>query len=66
MFTKLAKHRSFEYKPRYYNPDEEKRKHAGIRIRRQRHHTKSKSLIWMIGLLGFILYMLYFFVDLTR
>ncbi len=66
MFIKLAKHRSFEYKPRYYDPDKEKRKYSGIRIRRRRHQTKNKSLIWMIALLAFILYVMYFLLKLSQ
>ena len=66
MFTKLSKHRSFEYTPRFYDPDKEQRNHPGIRIRRQRHRTKGRSLIWMIATLGFILYVLYFLLKLQQ
>lgn len=66
MFIKLAKHRSFEYTPRYYDPDKEKRKHRNIRIRRRRHEVKSRGLIWMIALLAFILYLMYFLLKLQQ
>ncbi|HFB67454.1 MAG TPA: hypothetical protein ENJ66_00705 [Calditrichae bacterium] len=61
MLTKLSKHRDFEYTPLYYKPekdkDEQVRKRLGIR--RLRHKHKTRSLIWMLATLGFILYMLY-------
>lgn len=66
MFIKLAKHRSFEYTPRYYDPDKEKRKHRSIRIRRRRHEVKGRSLIWMIAALAFISYLMYFLLKLQQ
>jgi hypothetical protein len=66
MFIKLAKHRSYEYTPRFYDPDKEKRKHPGIKIRSQRHRTRGRSLIWMIAVLGFILYLMYFLLKLSQ
>ena len=66
MFIKLAKHRTFQYTPRYYDPEKEKRKHRGIRIRHQRHQAKGRSLIWMIATLGFVLYLMYFLLKLSQ
>jgi len=61
MLTKLSKHRDFEYTPLYYKPEKDKeeqiRKRLGIR--RLRRRSKTRSLIWMVALLGFLVYILY-------
>ncbi len=59
MFIKLAKHRKFEYTPRYYKPEGEDRIRQRIRIRRQRQRAKGRSLVWMIAMLAFVLYVMY-------
>jgi hypothetical protein len=66
MFIKLAKHRSYQYTPRYYDPAKENKKGPRFRIRRQSHQAKSKSLIWMFALLAFIVYLIYMFTQLQK
>lgn len=66
MFIKLARHRSYQYTPRYYNPDKEDKKRPRIRIRRRSHQARSKSLIWMFALLAFIIYLIYMFTQLQK
>lgn len=60
MFTKIAKHRKFEYTPHYYNPDEERKSsdRPQINFRRMRSRQKTRPFIWMIILLGFVVYLL--------
>ncbi|MFH1943592.1 MAG: hypothetical protein ABIL68_15945 [bacterium] len=64
----LPKNRKFSYEPFIYNPKKEERE--GRRIQFKRKTTKSaartRSLIWLFILLGFILYMIYFLSRLGR
>jgi len=60
MFGKLAKHRDFEYTPRYYDPkkEEQEKGRPNINFRRMRHKTKTRPYIWLIAMLAFIIYLL--------
>ena len=61
------KARQFSYEPRYYDPAKE---NAGSRIKfkrqRSRATLKNRSLIWLIILLGVVLYFIYFLNKLGR
>ena len=61
MLTKLSKHRKFEYTPLYYDPEKDERENIRKRlgIRRLRRQAKTRSLVWMLATLAFLLYMLY-------
>ncbi len=61
MLTKLSKHRKFEYTPLYYNPEKDEQENIRKRlgIRRLRRRAKTRSLVWMLATLAFVLYMLY-------
>ncbi len=58
MFFKLAKHRKFEYTPRYYNPDKDRAQQTRVHFRHLRHRRKNYSIIWMLALLIFVLYLI--------
>ncbi len=58
MLTRLSKHKNFDYTPRFYNPDKEKDKHHNIRFTRLRSRRKSYSIIWLLALMGIILFLL--------
>ncbi|MFZ0391019.1 MAG: hypothetical protein WAN36_11230 [Calditrichia bacterium] len=60
MFTKLSRHRAFEYTPRRYDPDKERRegKRPQIQFRQMRHRRKTRPYIWLILMLAFILYIM--------
>ncbi len=59
MFTKLAKHRTFQYTPRYWDPQKEEREHPRIKFRRVHNPKKSRSMFWYIIVIGFVAYLLY-------
>ncbi len=59
MFTKLAKHRKFDYTPRVYNPNKETGSRQRIHFTQLRTRKKSHSFIWMLILAGFIVYLLF-------
>ncbi len=58
MFTKLSKHRKFDYTPLFYDPAKEEREHPRIHFRRLRSRRKSYSLIWLIALLFLVIYLI--------
>ncbi len=61
MFIKKAKHRVFDYQPRYYDPskdeNEKRKRKLGFRSNLRRSSNK-KSLIMLIIMILFILYLL--------
>jgi hypothetical protein len=61
MFGKLAKHRDFQYTPRYYDPkkEEQEKGRPNISFRRMRRKTKTRPYIWLIAMLAFIIYLLF-------
>ncbi len=61
MFMKLSKHRTFDYTPRRYDPKKEEKESGRkpIRFQHLRSQRKSKSYIWLIFLLGFVMYIIY-------
>lgn len=59
MFNKLAKHRKFDYTPHYYDPEKERK--AGrpqIKFRHLRHKRKTRSFIWLLAILVFVVYII--------
>lgn len=58
MLTKLSKHRKFDYTPRIYNPDKEEGARPRIEFRRMHGHRKSRSFIWLLFLLLFVVYII--------
>jgi len=58
MFTKLAKHRKFDYTPRIYNPEKDERARPRIEFRRMHSRRKSRSFIWLLFLLFFVVYLI--------
>ncbi len=60
MFIKKAKHRVFDYQPRYYDPskdeNEKRKRKLGFRSNLRRNSNK-KSLIMLIIMILFILYL---------
>ncbi len=59
LFGKKRSHRKFSYKPRFYNPEKDKKRKRRMRIKSKTHRGKSSSFLWLAALLGFGLY-LYF------
>lgn len=59
LFGKKRSPRKFSYKPRYYNPDKEKKLKRRMRIKSKTHRGKTSSFLWLAALLGFGFY-LYF------
>lgn len=66
MFGKLAKHRQFEYTPRYYDPkkEEQDKERPHFNFRRMHRKTKNRSYIWLLGMLAIIIYLLIIFSKL--
>lgn len=58
MFMKLAKHRKFDYTPRIYDPKKKDQTHPRIEFRSMRRYRKSRSFIWLIILLLFMVYLI--------
>jgi hypothetical protein len=58
MFTKLAKHRKFDYTPRVYNPKKNEGARPRIEFSRMHSKKKSRSFIWLIFLLLFVVYLI--------
>lgn len=59
MFMKLAKHKTFEYIPRIYDPRKDESQKTRIRFRSLRQHRrKSYAFIWMLALLFFVVYLI--------
>lgn len=56
MFTKLAKHRKFEYTPRIYNPKKDEQNRPKIEFRSLRYRRKPRSFIWLLALIFFVVY----------
>jgi hypothetical protein len=61
MFDKLAKHRQFDYTPRYYDPkkEEQEKGRSNINFRRMHRRTKTRPYIWLIALFAFVIYLLF-------
>ena len=67
MFMKLAKHKTFEYTPRFYDPKKDERKKPRIHFSRMRKTSRgSRSFIWMIALFIFGVYLLYLLTKLAN
>lgn len=50
------KHKTFDYQPRFYDPEEEERKRRRS-IRFQRHHPRrGRNLVWVYALLLFLVF----------
>ncbi len=58
MFSKLAKHRQFEYTPRLFNPEEKQPENSGLRFQHLRNRRKTRSFIWLVLMLAFIVYLM--------
>ena len=60
--------RQFTYEPRYYDPAKEKKEGRQIKFKRQqsRKALKNRSLIWLIILLGAVIYVIYFLSKLGQ
>ncbi len=61
MIFKLTKHRKFDYTPRIYDPKKEEQKEYArprIEFRTMRRGRKSRSFIWLLFLLLFVIYMI--------
>jgi hypothetical protein len=55
MLTRLAKHKTFEYIPRIYDPKKDESNKTRIHFRHMRlHRRRSSSFIWMLALLVFV------------
>lgn len=59
MFTKLTKHRQFEYTPRRYNPDKEKKERPQIQFQNLRSRQKGRSFVWLLIMVAFIVFLLF-------
>jgi hypothetical protein len=67
MFIKLAKHKTFEYIPRFYDPIKDGRRKPRIRFSRMREtNRRSRSFIWMMALFIFGVYLLYLLTKLAN
>lgn len=59
---RLPKHRPFSYEPYYYDPDKERREKKGARIKFERKHSrraaKARSVVWLLFLFVFVLYLI--------
>ncbi len=68
MLTRLAKHRSFSYEPRYYKPekDEQERRRQRIKFRRPRHRSRRASTVGLFVLLAFVVYLLHLLSQLGK
>ncbi len=64
MFIKKAKHRVFDYQPRYYDPskdeNEKRKRKLGFRSNLNRRSSRA-SLIKLIVMILFILYLFLYF-----
>jgi len=59
MFFKLTKHRKFDYTPRIYSSQKKDGDKPSIDFRSLHHrHKKSRSFIWLLFLLFFVVYMI--------
>lgn len=64
MFTKLKRHRQYQYTPRVYDPEKEKRNNRvqgrrELRFQRGGAKASPRSLIFVIAAMGLILYLIY-------
>ena len=61
---RLPKNRKFDYTPLYYDPKKEEREGKRIKFKRSynlaKARAKQRSIIWLIVLVGFVLYFLHF------
>lgn len=64
MFLKPRKNRSYQYTPRFYDPDKERQDDSGrvrrpLRFRRSGARASSRSVLVMVILMAIITYILY-------
>ncbi len=59
MFGKLRKHRSYQYTPRFYKPEEDKERKPRIRIRRSGRSAQYRSVLYLLVTIAFLMYVLY-------
>lgn len=59
--SKRAKHKSFSYEPRFYDPKKDEDMRRRLRVKRtSRHRRRDKSsLLYLLLLLGFAAYIYY-------
>lgn len=66
--TRLPKHRKFNYEPRFWKPEQEKRE--GHRIEFKRSYLKKKaqqrSLIWLFVLTAIVIWAIHFMTRLGK
>lgn len=58
MFSRLSKHRKFEYTPRIYNPSRDDKGKPKIDFQSLRHRRKTKPFIWLLFLFLFVVYLI--------
>ena len=64
MFFKKTQHRSFDYTPRFYDPEqdeelkelERRKRRLGFRVARTRHRVKTKSPIYYFVIFAIIVF----------
>ncbi len=63
--NRLRKNRQFFFKPFYYDPEKDKtnKRHFEFKRKIQRRAAKQKSLISLIILLAFVVYLIYLFIS---
>ncbi|OGB66922.1 MAG: hypothetical protein A2Y94_02460 [Caldithrix sp. RBG_13_44_9] len=67
MFTRLAKHKTFEYTPRFYDPIKDEREKTRIHFSRMRQtKRRSRSFIWMLALFIFAVYLLFLLTKMAN
>jgi len=58
MFSKLAKHRKFEYIPRKYDPNKEDREKPKFDFHQFRNRRKTRPFIWLLALFVLVIYLI--------
>ena len=73
MFVRLKKHRTFNYTPRFYKPEEDESYRTRQRIRFRRggsltadYRKKSWSLLVKVAAVGLVLYLIYWFAQIAQ
>ncbi|RMF59300.1 MAG: hypothetical protein D6748_06735 [Calditrichaeota bacterium] len=66
MFGRLRKHRTYQYTPRFYKPEEEERRRPPLRIRRSSRTAQQRSILYLIITIGFVLYIFYMLSQLAK
>jgi len=65
--VKLAKHKTFEYTPRFYDPKKDESKKPRIHFSQLREtNRRSRSFIWMMALFIFGVYLLYLLTKMAN